>query len=174
MVSNDELAEKLSAIRNGDKIAFEELYMDLRTPIFTIINRITWNITVSEDLLQEFFVKLFLSPPAPHKNPRAYVFQIARNLAIDSVRKQTHKISLDDISECTYKPLDNFQLQMDIDDALKNIPAQECEIVTLHIISGLKFREIANVLKIPSGTAKWKYHKAINRLQKLMQGGDAR
>ena len=173
-MNNDELAGKLDAIRNGDRIAFEELYIDLRTPIFTVINRITWDKAVSEDILQEFFVKLFLSPPTPHNNLRAYIFQIARNLAIDNVRKQTQKISLDDISEIAHRPLEDFQLKMDIDDALKSIPTQECEIVTLHIIGGLTFREIAEVLGIPSGTAKWKYQKAISRLQIIIQGEDVK
>jgi RNA polymerase sigma-70 factor (ECF subfamily) len=170
-VNNNELAQKLNAIRNGDKIAFEEIYKDLRTPIFTIINRITWDRVVSEDILQEVFVKLFLSPPDPLKNPRAYIFQIARNLAIDSVRKQKPNISLDEISETVHQPLEDFSLQMDIDDALKSLPAQECEIVTLHVIGGLTFREIAEVTKTPSGTVKWKYQKAISKLQKILSGG---
>ena len=142
-MNNDELAHKLNAVRNGDKIAFEEIYKDLQTPIFTIINRITWDRTISEDILQEVFVKLFLSPPYPLNNPRAYIFQIARNLAIDSVRKQKQNISIDEISKTAHHPLDNFSQKMDIDNALKNLPAQECEIVTLHIIGSLTFREIA-------------------------------
>ena len=170
-MNNDELAQYLDAIRNGDRIAFEKLYHDLRTPIFTIINRITWDRAISEDILQEFFVKLFLSPPANLKNPRAYIFQIARNLAIDSLRKQNPDVSLDEIPETMHRPLDDFQLQMDIDDALKSIPTQECEIVTLHVIGGLTFREIADVTGIPSGTAKWKYQKAIKKLQKIISGG---
>ena len=172
-MNNDELAHKLSAIRNGDTIAFEEIYKDLRTPIYTIINRITWDSAVSEDVFQEVFVKLFLSPPAPLKNPRACIFQIARKLAIDSVRKQTPNISLDELPETAHRPLDDFHLQMDIDNALKSLPAQECEIVTLHVIGGLTFREVADVLGIPSGTAKWKYRKAIGKLQKIIQGEDA-
>ena len=170
-MNNNELAIKLNAIRNGDKIAFEEIYKGLRTPIFTIINRITWDKSISEDILQDVFVKLFLSPLAPLKNPRAYVFQIARNLAIDSLRKQKSNESLDEISETVHHPLDDFALRMDIDDALKSLPTQECEIVTLHVIGGLTFREIAEVMKIPSGTAKWKYQKAISKLQKMITGG---
>jgi len=172
-VSNNELTHKLNAIRNGDKIAFEEIYIDLRTPIFTIINRITWDRAISEDILQEVFIKLFLSPSVPIKNPRAYIFQVARNLAIDSVRKQKPNISLDEITEAVHHPLDDFSLRMDIDDGLKSLPLQECEIVTLHVIGGLTFREIAEVTKIPSGTVKWKYQKAITKLQKILSGGTA-
>ena len=171
-MNNNELAHKLNAIRNGDKIAFEELYNDLQTPIFTIINRITWDKTISEDILQEVFIKLFLSPPDPLiKNPRAYIFQIARNLAIDSVRKHTQSISLDEISETVPYPFDDFSLRIDIDDALKSIPAQECQIVTLHVIGELKFREISEIMAIPLSTVIWKYQKAIGKLKKILSGG---
>jgi RNA polymerase sigma-70 factor (ECF subfamily) len=171
-VNNIELTEKFHDIRNGDKTAFDELYQDMQTPIFTIISRITWDKSISEDIMQEVFVKLFLSPPEPSiKNPRAYVFQMARNLAINSMKKQPHHISLDEISETVHQPLDDFLLRMDIDDALKSLPSEECQIVTLRIIGELKFREISEIMKIPLGTALWKYQKAIAKLQKIIAGG---
>ena len=171
-MNNEELKLNIQAIRNGDRGAFDELYRDMQTPIFTVIFRITWNKPVSEEILQEVFIKLFLTPPEPSiKNPRAYIFQIARNLAIDSVRKQTQHIPLDEIPETSHRPIDDFLVQMDIDDAMKRLPSQECEIVTLHVVGGLTFREVADVMKIPSGTAKWKYQKAIRKLQKMITGG---
>jgi len=142
-VNNNEIANKLYAIHGGDKTAFEELYKDLRIPVFTIIYRVTWDKAISEDLLQEVFIKLFLKPLEPEiKNPRAYIFQIARNLAIDSIRKESRHIPLDEISDVVHLPLDDFSLKMEIDDALKSLPASECEIVTLRIIGGLSaFRQ---------------------------------
>ena len=156
-MNNAELACAFNSIRDGDKTAFEELYNDMKTPIYTVIFRITWDASLSEDILQEVFVKLYTSPLPPSiKNPRAYVFQMARNLAINST-KQARPISLDEISDTLHRPLDDFSLRMDIDDALKTLPAQECQIVTMHIIGALKFREISDIMQIPLGTALWKY-----------------
>lgn len=172
-MNNDDLAQKFIAIRNGDKAAFEELYKDMQTPLFTIIYRITWNKTMSEDILQEAFLKLFLSPLEPSiSNPRAYIFRIARNLAIDSMRKQPQAVSLDEIADTVTQPSDDLSLRMDVDDALKSLPAQECEIVTLHVIGELKFREISELLQTPLGTVLWKYQKAIGKLQKMIAGGN--
>jgi RNA polymerase sigma-70 factor (ECF subfamily) len=170
-MNNNVLTQRLNAISNGDEKAFEELYTDLKVPVFTIIYRITWNESMSEDILQEVFFKLFMSPLSPSsiKNPRAYIFQMARNLAIDSTRKQSHDVSLDDISDTVHSS-DDFPLRVDIEDALKRIPSQECEIVTLHIIGGFKFREIAEIMKIPQGTAKWKYQEAIKKLKNFLGG----
>ena len=171
-MNNDVLVQKIKAIYTGDEKAFEELYTELKTPIFTVIFRITWNEDISEDILQETFFKLFTSPinPSSIKNPRAYIFKMARNLSIDHIRTNPQDISLDEISE-TATSQDDLSLHIDIEDALKCLSSQECEIVTLHIIGGFKFREIAGILEAPSGTVKWRYHKALKTLRKLMTGG---
>ncbi|MCL2672297.1 MAG: sigma-70 family RNA polymerase sigma factor [Clostridiales bacterium] len=166
---NEELTRQLNAIRNGDMAAFETLYNDSRTPVYTIILRITWDRAMSEDILQEFFTKLFISPPKPSvQNPRAYLFQMARNLAIDSVRKQVPQVPLEESS--AYQPLDDSPLRMDIESALKRLPAQDCQIVTLHVIGELKFRELSEIMQIPIGTVLWKYGRAIGKLQKYLSG----
>ena len=88
-MNNEELHKKLVALQNGDKIVIEEIYKHLKKPMYTIILRITQDEALSEDILQEVFVKLYQSPPKSLiRNPRAYIFQIVRNLAIDSVKKQ--------------------------------------------------------------------------------------
>ena len=171
-MNNAELACKFNSIRDGDKTAFEEIYNDMKTPVYTIIFRITRDEALSEDILQEIFVKLFVSPLEPSvKNFRAYVFQMARNLAINSMKSQARHVSLDEISNTVHQLLNDFSLRMDIDDALKALPAQECEIVTLHIIGELKFREISEIMQIPLGTALWKCRQAIGKLQKSISGG---
>ena len=173
-MNSNEIKRKLDAIRSGDNVAFEELYNDLKTPIYTIIYRITWDKLTSEDVMQEVFIKLYQSPPEPRiKNLRAYIFQMARNLAIDSTRKQKPDISLDEIADTVHLPLGDYSLRMDIEDALKTLPAQECQIVTLHIIGELKFREISEIVKIPLGTVYERYKKAISNLKKIISGGES-
>jgi RNA polymerase sigma-70 factor (ECF subfamily) len=65
--------------------------------------------------------------------------------------------------------MDDIAQRMDVNDALDRLPAQEREIVTLRVIGGLKFREISEVMDIPSGTAKWKYQKALGKLQNMIE-----
>ena len=166
-MNKQELRQKLLAMQNGDKIAFEEIYEQLKTPIYTIILRITQDNALSEDILQEVFHKLYRSPLKPQiENPRAYLFQMARNLAIDNVRKQQPRFAdLESIENLAYLPADDFSLRMDIDHAMKRLPLQERQIVSLHINGELKFREIANMMDIPLGTVLWKYQKAIKWLR---------
>lgn len=168
-LDNEELRIKLIALHSGDKISFEEIYDDLKTPMYTIILRITQNKSLSEDILQEVFVKLFQSPPKPPiNNPRAYLFQIARNLAIDNVRKRQQFIDLESIENIVYLPTDDLSQKLDIDHAMKTLTLHECQIVSLHINGGLKFREIADIMNIPLGTVLWKYQKALGRLRLVL------
>lgn len=56
-------------------------------------------------------------------------------------------------------------------EALKQLSAQELQIVVLHIVSGFKHREIAHFLEMPLATVLSKYHRAIKKLKKnYLQG----
>jgi len=41
----------------------------------------------------------------------------------------------------------------------------EREIVIMHVLGDMKYREIAEVLGIPIGTISWKYNDAIKKLK---------
>lgn len=172
-MSDEELLKKLIALHHGDKMAFEEIYQHLKTPMYTIILRITQDRALSEDILQEVFIKLYQSPPKPPiKKPRAYIFQMVHNLTIDNVRKLSPYAVLESVEEARPLSTDDFSLRMDIDRAMKTLPLQECQIVSLHINGELKFREIAEIMAIPLGTVLWKYQKAIKGLRSILSGGE--
>ena len=48
----------------------------------------------------------------------------------------------------------------------------ERQIVTLHVISGFKHREIAELLEKPVGTVLWTYNNALGKMRKAMQRED--
>ena len=62
-------------------------------------------------------------------------------------------------------------LRLDVERALAALPVDAREMLALRINAGLKFREIADILGIPLGTALWRYQKAIGRLRELLSGG---
>lgn len=57
------LNEYFLAVRNGDKEAFAQIYDELEKPVFTIVSRIVQSKEIAEDVTQDIFVKLFVSPP---------------------------------------------------------------------------------------------------------------
>lgn len=171
-MDNEILKCGLDAINRGDIDAFDEIYMELRVPVYTIIFRILYDEPLAEDVMQEVFIKLLQSPPSPHiKNPRAWIFKIARNLAIDNKRKSSPYLSSDDMKSLEPSLEDTIGMRLDVETAMRLLPLDEREIVSLHINAGFKFREIADITDIPLGTVLWKYQKAIGRLRSYFNGG---
>lgn len=171
-MDNESLQKKLIALRNGEKTAFEEIYNCLKTPVYTIILRITQDRSLSEDILQEVFLKLYQSPPEPSiRNPRAYLFRMARNSAIDHVRKRSPDVNWDNVEDIVCFPADDVSSRLTIEQALKTLPLRDCQIVSLRINGELKFREISEVMELPLGTVLWRYRKAIQQLRLVFSGG---
>lgn len=152
----------------GDIKAFEDIYNDMKKPVMTVIMRVVGNRETAEDLLQEVFVKLYRSPPKDVSKPRAYIFKTAGNLAIDSLRAENRTVSLDECEGYIYADVPDSGEKLDIERALDQLDEPKRRIVTLHINAGLKFREIAEIMDIPLGTAIWRYNDAIKRLRELL------
>ena len=168
-MNDNELSARLDAVRQGDMAAFEEIYGELKVPVMTVAMRITGDRHISEDILQEVFVRLYLTPPDPRiKKPRAYIFRMARNLAIDGMRKQ-QPLSLDDLEDTLQSNDADPAGRLDIEAAMMALPLEQRQVVSLHLNGGLKLREIADITETPLGTVLWRYRRAIKRLRELLE-----
>jgi len=171
-MDNEQIQECIIQIANGDKEAFANLYNSLKTPIYTIIFRITRNKELSEDILHNLFVKLYQSPPdLSIKNPRAYIFQMARNLTLNNMRVSQPTELNEDYADPTNSFSDYVAMQIDITEAMKKLRHDEIEIVSFHVYGEMKFREISEMLKMPIGTVLWKYRTAVKKLRTYLNGG---
>jgi len=171
-MNNERIIECIKKVHKGDKKAFAEMYDDLKTPIFTIIYRLTRNKEHSEDILHDLFVKLYQSPPALSvNNPRAYIFQMARNLTLNSMRTLPMEGLNEDCISTDDSFSDSIAWQIDISEAMKKLPYDEVEIVSFHVYGEMKFREISEMLQMPLGTVLWKYRTAVKKLRTYLNGG---
>jgi len=93
---------------------------------------------------------------------------MARNLAIDSVRKRKPVTVLEEAEHHSWHPQETLSASIDVENALLALSDRDRQIVTLHINGGLKFREIATIMDIPLGTALWAYRKAIRQLRSIL------
>ena len=173
-MNNEQLRSCIEKLRGGDKNAFAVLYDGMKTPVFTIICRIVNNKELAEDVTHDLFVKLYQSPPdSSVKNPRAWIFKIARNLAINSKRRKPMDELNDNCVNSGISLSETIEVKTDIAEAFKQLSADELEIVSFHIYSEFKFREISEILHMPLGTVLWKYQKALRKLRAYMNGGQS-
>ena len=171
-MTNLQLSACFAALRQGEGHAFEDLYREMATPLYTVILRIVGDRGQAEDALQELFVRLFRSPPGEDiRNPRAYLFRMAHNLAIDQLRRREEHVSLEGLGAQLPAADEDRAAVMDVENAVAALPAAPREIVALHLNGGLTFREIAVILSLPLGTVLWRYRQAIGILRDSLKGG---
>lgn len=171
-MNDAELRDAFALLRQGELAAFEKIYAELSAPLFTVTLRITRDRSLSEDVLQEVFLKLYQSPPGPCvQNPRAYLFQMARNQALDELRRRPDHAALDELPELSRPGGEDPARRLDLERAMGALAPVERQITALHLNGGLKFREIAPMVGAPLGTVLWRYRRAIGKLRILLNGG---
>ena len=84
--------ELIRRLQAGDRTAVEDLYDRFRRPAFALARRVLADDTLAEDVLQDVFLRIWqkaasYSPAAGR--PLAWLCTIARNRAIDGVRRRS-------------------------------------------------------------------------------------
>lgn len=157
----------IESIRAGDKAAFESAYHGLKVPIYTLALRTLGSRAAAEDVTQETFLRLYTVPPGPEvRNPKAWLFRVARNLAIDELRKRREETMVENYP----MPERDISLGMDIESALAALPPEERQIVTLHLNADFSFAELASVMGLSLPAVYRRYKKAIHTLRHTLKG----
>ena len=151
-------------VAEKDEKAFEDLYLSTRPAVYCMILSIVKNPSVAEDLMQDTYliVKKSVESYQPQQKPMAWLYTIARNLCYMELRSKRYTL-LEEEQES--QALDRMVLEK----AMQVLDEQGREIVLLHVVSGMKFREIASVLHQPLGSVLSKYNRSIKKLQKAIK-----
>jgi len=121
----------------------------------------------AEDALQNLFVKLAESQPAI-ENPAAYLFRAARNEALRVTRRapEAPLAGLEVVAPAD-ESADRGEAER-VAAALDRLPREQAEVVMLHALQGLAFREVAEVLGIPLDTAASRWRYALEKLRDVL------
>lgn len=164
------------SLRNHEKIAIEALYDMYSASLFGVISRIVIDTAISEDVLQETFVKIWHSFSG-YSTEKGRLFtwmvNIARNLAIDKIRSKDFKnqnknqeiennvTSIDEQRNTVYKP----EL-MGVKDLVDTLKPEQKSIIDLVYFRGYTHVEAADELGVPLGTIKTRLRMGIQQLRK--------
>jgi len=162
----DQIHVIIEELREKNYQSFDIFYNLTKNQVFYAIINIVRDKDLAQDLMQDTYIK-FLEKIDQYKtgsNPYAYLSMIARNTAINTYNRQKRLVHSDELIESIPSPESALDDQ-DIFKILDLLDEIEKEVVTLHIINDLKFREIAKILKKPLGTVLWIYNKAIKKLR---------
>lgn len=162
-------------IGNGEKEAFCALYEQISNIIFSYALSLLRNREDAEDAMQETFLKIRSAAHlyTPMGKPMAWVFTIARNICLAKYRqkKRFAGVPVDEVKE----PMDFGQIEdredrIVLETAFLALSEEECRIIVLHAVSGMKHREIGELLQIPVSTVLSKYNRGLKKLRRELEG----
>jgi RNA polymerase sigma-70 factor (ECF subfamily) len=171
------LAARLAA---GDDHALAEVFDALAKSVYGSALRVLGDNSATQDVVQDVFVELWRHPgrydPAAG-TLRTYLTVLARHRAVDLVRSELRRVAR---QERSYR-LSPAPLVADVGDevlaaetaglvrsAVQLLPASQRQVVELAYFEGLTYREVAQAVGIPEGTAKSRLRLALAKLEEML------
>ncbi|HPO18967.1 MAG TPA: sigma-70 family RNA polymerase sigma factor [Rubrivivax sp.] len=168
MTTQDSLLVQRS--RDGDPRAFGELVRRHQDGVFRFVLRMTGSRDEAMDLTQDTFIKAWQALPRwePQAQFRTWLFQIARNAALDLLRRREalRFVPLEDGAGFIAPqpgPDEQFAQRQRLgllDAALRQLPPEQREVLLLREIEQLSYAQIAAVLQVQEGTVKSRIARA--------------
>ncbi len=180
-------AELMEFVKAGDYTAFDELYNRYAPGLRMFLFSLTWDQDTAEDYLQETFLRLFRARNRyqPTGKFKTFIFRIAKNYYITKLRQDHNKNGFE---QQTYTfdsdPFENIHANARIEpevhlmedyrlfrlrQAISTLPEGQKLVFVLSHFEDMNYTEIAELLKIPTGTVKSRMHSAVNTLRSLLK-----
>ena len=171
------MAEAKDTPRAGD-IAFERLYRSSRDDVYAYVAGLLRDATAAEEVTAAAFERAYRKRNRfdPRRGePRAWLFGIARNAALDELRRRGRQ------AEMATEPADPAGIGVDesaadserrlaVSVALERLQPSERELIALKFFAGLANAEIAEVLGLSESNAGTKLHRAMTKLREACDG----
>ncbi len=158
-------------IADGSDTAFEELYRGTSRGVFAFLYAMVRNRWDAEDLTQDTYLKIKIHIGQYRRGTdfRAWMFQIAKNLALNHLKAASRVAPLLGEVSDEDTPADSCETRLFFEDIRRILTEDEYKIVMLHDVSGFRHREIATLVEMPAGTVMWLYSRAVKKIKKFMK-----
>ena len=183
-LTSDALQQLLLAVSQKDEKAFETLYAHFRPILFPFVWNMLRDHALTEDVIAETMFGVLRSSGtyAAQAKVSTWVHQIARNKAVDLIRKLDREpttVQIDDpelleLPDTTpwgdmLAEVDRRQAVLRLDECMGHLTDKQRTALTLVKLEGLTEVEAAQTLDIPEGTVKSQIFAARALLGKCLQ-----
>src|SRR5581483_8111250 len=160
----------MERVRARDAAAFETLYDAYHRLVYGVAFRVAGDVTAAEDITQAVFLKIWTAPDRFEAgNFGGWIARVARNQALDAVRRKSHAESelsdampdSDLLEERVFSEIDAESVRR----ALAQLPAEQREPIELGFFGGITHAEIARRSGIPLGTIKTRIRAGLGKLR---------
>jgi RNA polymerase sigma factor (sigma-70 family) len=152
---------------------FDALYRAARDDVFAYVATLLRDRGAAEDVTALAFERAFRKRASfdPRRGgERAWLFGIARNAALDELRRsrRTARLAADPVAAEPEEELDDALRRASVRSALAELPARERELIALKFHAGLDNAELAAVLGVSVSNAGTRLHRALAKLREIL------
>ena len=175
----------LDRYKSGNTCSFETLFLRHKQRIFNYINSKVLDSDISNDILQETFIKVFSLVRLGKYNEQGrflpWILRISHNLVMDHFRNvKRSKLNYNSNMNQVFSKLSSENLLIEnniisdktlskvLFEMIDQLPEAQKEIVKLRFYENLTFKEIAEKNNISINTALGRIRYSINNLRKKM------
>jgi RNA polymerase sigma-70 factor (ECF subfamily) len=163
-------------IGSGDESAMAALYDRYSSLVYAVALRVLGDTGAAEDVLQEVFMQLWRNPAAfdaSRGNLGAWLGVIARNRAIDGLRKRRPETDITDVVLSVEPDMaseaERGRAMEKVRGALGGMPAPQRNALEMAYFEGLTHTEIAAKTGEPLGTIKTRIRTGLHALRKAFE-----
>jgi RNA polymerase sigma-70 factor (ECF subfamily) len=170
--------ETIARAQGGDPTVIGDLYEHYRLGVYRYLYYRVGDSQVAEDLTSEVFLRMMRSIPGYRIQTVAFdawLFQIARNLAIDHHRKSSRRVHLSleedmfaDRKDEPDRDLDHSLTSELLLKALEKLSEVQRDVIVLRFVSGLPVTQVAQALHKSENAVKALQHRALVALRETL------
>jgi RNA polymerase sigma-70 factor (ECF subfamily) len=167
------LMERIAA---KDQQAMAQLFDRHSRLVYSIAFRVLHNSGESEDVMQEIFFQLWKAPGsfvAGRSSLPAWLAVVARNRAVDALRRRKPSDPVDDVVLAApvnlASEVECNAMMEKVRAVLQGLPTAQQKSVEMAFFEGLTHSEIAEQTGDPVGTVKTRIRSALTSLRKAVQ-----
>ncbi|MDP9227309.1 MAG: sigma-70 family RNA polymerase sigma factor [Actinomycetota bacterium] len=176
-------AEILERLLARDERSFRSVVDRYGPAVFGIARRVLADGNLAEEVTQDTFVALWRRPGAfdPERGTlQSFLLVVARNKAVDLVRKEEARKRATEIllqeadaaSGTAFSDEHPIEDRDEIRTALARLSAVQREAIVLAYFGGRTYREVAQELGVPEGTAKTRLRDGLTKLREVLSASE--
>jgi RNA polymerase sigma-70 factor (ECF subfamily) len=170
---NDAVAERLPLAAGSEREAFAMLYERTFPRLYAYVASLLRDRAGAEDVTAQAFERAYRkrrSYRAGKGSPEAWLFGIARNAALDELRRRKRRARLelepeDVAAPATEELAERAVLRATVRAALAGLDSRERDLLALKFAGGLSNAEIARVVGTSESNAGTRLHRTILKLR---------
>jgi RNA polymerase sigma-70 factor (ECF subfamily) len=166
-----------SEVEPESGLDFERLYRSSRDDVYAYAAGLLRDRAAAEEATAAAFERAYRKRSRfdPERgSARAWLFGIARNAALDELRRRGRQAELStdpvDAASQADRGGQRSELRLLLDGALEKLEARERELIALKFFAGLSNGEIARVLGLSESNAGTKLHRTMDKLREACDG----